>query len=143
MTWVGLLLVALVGMVLLWMPIMLIATLFSGWWELANRYPRRRPSMGARRGLGTVAFSPVFQYKRCVNFVIDDDHLHLSLPPILGIFHAPMSIPWPVIEFPTGAKRIAGMTLIKVENRRILVSRAMAERELQVRRALEVLDDED
>ena len=133
MNWIVLIAVGLAGLVLLWMPVMLIATLFSGWWELAHRFPRRRPDVGAKHGLGSVAFSPVFQYKRCVNYAIDDDFLHLSLPPVLGVFHGPISIPWSLIQFPVGAKRVAGMTLIDVSGRRFLVSRAMAQRELAVR----------
>ncbi|MCA9292449.1 MAG: hypothetical protein KDA20_01400 [Phycisphaerales bacterium] len=141
MNWFVLIAVAIAGLILLWMPIMLVATLFSGWWELSHQFPKRRPGVGAKRGLGSVAFSPVFQYKRCVNFAIDDDFLHLSLPPLLGIFHGPISIPWSMIQFPVGAKRVAGMTLLDVRGRRFLVSRAMAQRELEVREHIATQDE--
>ncbi len=141
MTWLGLIAIGIFGIILLWMPIMLIAALFSGWWELSRLHPKHQAMMGAKRGVGTVVFSPLFQYKRCVGYAIDDDHLHLWMPPVLGIFHPPMSIMWSAMQFPEGARNISGMALVEIDARRILVSHKIVERELAVRDHVDVLDD--
>lgn len=140
--WVPIALVG--GLAAIWLPIMLIATLVSGWWELARAYPQGEIEPGAERGVGTVVTSALCRYKGMVGFASDAEHLHLWLPPVLGAFHAPMSIPWAQIEFPRGGERIVGLVLIRIEvgdrARKLLISPRMVRRELVVRRLIAEMD---
>ncbi|MFB3430335.1 MAG: hypothetical protein ABL309_05405 [Phycisphaerales bacterium] len=129
--------VVVVGLAFIWLPIMMIAVIFSGWWDLAKRYRARKPALGARRGVGSVFFSPLFRYKKFVAYAIDDDHLHLRLPPVIGALHAPMSIPWHAIDLPTDLPTLRGMIPAVIDGKRIFISKAMASRELEVRDLIE------
>jgi len=129
--------VVIMGLALIWLPIMMAAVLFSGWWDLARRYRATKPALAAKRGVGSVFFSPIFRYKNFVLYAIDDDHLHLRLPPILGPLHAPMSIPWHAIDLPTDQPTLPGMVPAIISGRRIFISRSMAKRELQIRGLIE------
>lgn len=129
--------VVIIGLALIWLPIMMGAVLFSGWWDLSRRYPARKPAIGAQRGVGSVFFSPLFRYKNFVLFAIDDDHLHLRLPPVLGALHAPMSIPWPSIDLPPDRPTLPGMVPLLLDGRRIFVSKAMVAKELRIRGMIE------
>jgi len=129
-------LVICLGVLLIWLPLMMTAVLFSGWWELSRLYPVKPPAPAARRGVGSVYFSPIFRYKNFVVYAIDDDHLHLRLPPLVGALHAPISIPWCAIELPTDQPSPSGMATVLIEGRRIFVSRAMVTRELELRRMI-------
>ena len=126
-------LTVLIGLALIWLPIMMVAVMFSGWWDLSRTYRVRKPTPGARRGVGSVFFSPLFRYKNFVSYAIDDDYLHLHLPPLLGALHAPMSIPWHAIELPTDQPTLPGMVPAIIDGRRIFISKGMARRELEVR----------
>lgn len=128
---------AIVGLLLIWLPVMMIAVLFSGWWDLSRTYRARKPTLTARRGVGSVFFSPLFRYKNFVSYAIDDDYLHLRLPPLLGALHAPMSIPWQAIELPTDQPTLPGMVPAIIDGRRIFISKGMAKRELEVRTLIE------
>lgn len=132
-------LVVIVGLAFIWLPVMMIAVMFSGWWDLSKRYRATKPAVGARRGVGSIFFSPIFRYKKFVAYAIDDDHLHLRLPPVIGALHAPMSIPWHAIELPTDRPTLPGMVPAIIDGRRIFISKAMASRELEVR---DLIDDE-
>ncbi len=125
--------VVIIGLALIWLPIMMAAVMLSGWWDLARRYPATKPAIGAQRGVGSVFFSPLFRYKNFVLFAVDDDYLHLRLPPLLGALHAPISIPWPAIELPANQPTLPGMTPIVAIGRRIFVSKPMVEKEKQIR----------
>ena len=132
------LLIAIVGLIAVWLPIMLVATLFSGWWELSRAYPASVPAPGddgapPKRLQGSVYFSPLFRYQRVVHATPDHDHLHISIPPLIGAFHSPMSIPWAEITFPRRDKVVMGMVPIDIGDRRILVSRSFVKHELEVR----------
>ena len=127
------------GVAFVWLPIMMVAVMFSGWWDLSRRYRATKPLLGARRGVGSVFFSPIFRYKNFVSYTIDDDHLHLRLPPIVGALHAPMSIPWEAIDLPTDIPTLPGMVPAIIDGKRIFVSRSMAARELEVRNL--IIDD--
>jgi hypothetical protein len=127
----------------LWLPFMLFLALFSGWWELSRVYPRQPPATGARRGAGSVLFGPLFRYRHVVAWADDGDVLHLGLPPIVGAFHPPMSIPWAAIEFDQGDRRVAGFIPVKVERRRLFLSKAMVSRELEIRRQLAAAEGAD
>jgi len=129
--------VVIMGLALIWLPIMMAAVLFSGWWDLSRRYRATKPALAAKRGVGSVFFSPIFRYKNFVLYTIDDDHLHLRLPPILGALHAPMSIPWHAVDLPTDQPTLPGMVPAIISGRRIFISRAMAKRELQIRGLIE------
>jgi len=105
------------GLIAVWLPIMLVATLFSGWWELARTYPHTTPAPAddgspAKRLQGSIYFSPLFRYQRLVHATVDHDHLHLALPPIVGAFHKPISIPWAEITFPRREQAVMGMVPI-------------------------------
>lgn len=126
-------LIVIFSLALVWLPVMMIAVLFSGWWELARRYPARKPQAGAQRGIGSVYFTPLFRYKNFVAYSADDDHLHLRLPPLLGALHAPMSIPWHSIELPTDQPAMLGMVHARIDGKRIFIAKAMAKRELEIR----------
>lgn len=130
-------LVIVMALAFVWLPTMMIAVMFSGWWDLSRRYRATKPATGARRGVGSVFFTPIFRYKNFVTYAIDDDHLHLRLPPVLGALHAPMSIPWHAIELPTDQPSMPGMVPAIIDGRRIFISRAMASRELEVRHLIE------
>lgn len=129
------------GLIALWLPVMLIAALFSGWWELAKDHPRRPPETGARRGAGSVYLSPLFRYKGIVTYAADDEHLHLSMPPILGAFHPPISIPWAALHFFKGENPVLGMIAAEIDGRRMLLSRHMVKHELAVRRAMQAMGE--
>jgi hypothetical protein len=129
--------VVIIGLALIWLPLMMGAVLFSGWWDLARRFPARKPALGAHRGVGSVFFSPLFRYKNFVLYAIDDDHLHLRLPPVLGALHAPMSIPWPAIDLPSDQPTLPGVVPVLLDSKRIFVSKAMVARELRIRGMME------
>lgn len=129
--------VVVISLALIWLPVMMFAVMFSGWWDLSRAYRARKPISGARRGVGSVFFSPIFRYKNIVSYAIDDDYLHLRLPPLVGALHAPMSIPWQAIELPTDQPTLPGMAPVIINGRRIFISRSMAQRELEVRDLLE------
>jgi hypothetical protein len=129
------------GVVALWFPIMMFATMFSGWWDLARRFPRTTIPADARRGVGTVVLSPLFRYKGVVTWAADHDHLHLSLP-LIGVFHDPISIPFAELRFFAGDRRVMGLTPVEVNGKRMLVSRGMVEREAVIRRELGTLDEQ-
>lgn len=132
------LILAIAGLVAIWLPVMLVATLFSGWWELSRTYPYMPPTPGDDgspiiRLQGSVYFSPLFRYQRFVHAVADQDHLHLSMPPLIGAFHKPMSIPWEQITFPRRDRTVMGMIPLDIGPRRVLVSRSFVKDELEVR----------
>ena len=129
--------VAIVGALALWLPVMLVAVLFSGWYELARAFPERPPAQGAVRGVGSIFFSPIFRYSRIVLYAVDDDMLHLRLPAVVGAFHKPVSIPWAAIHLDERSR--AGMTPVVILGRRILLSVAMVRHELAVRAAMHEL----
>ncbi len=129
--------VGVAGVIALWLPVMLIAALFSGWWELARAFPRTPPAPRATRGVGSLYLSPIFRYKGFVAYAIDDDHLHLAMPPILGAFHPPMSIPWAAIHFFRGDDTVLGLIPIEVNQHRMLVSKSAVKHELKLRQSLE------
>lgn len=133
--------IGVVGLITFWLPIVLIAALFSGWWELAKAHPKRRPETGARRGVGSVYLSPLFRYKGIVHYTTDDEHLHIALPPIVGAFHAPMSIPWAKLTFFKGEHTVLGMIAVQIDTRRLLVSKHMVKHELAVRRAMHAMGE--
>ena len=124
------------GVVALWFPLMMFATMFSGWWDLAKRFPRKPVGDNPTRGVGTVVFSPIFRYNNVVHWTTDDDFLHLSLP-LIGVFHEPMSIPLAEFDFFAGDKSVLGLTPVQINRKRILVTNAMLEREAAIRKHLD------
>jgi|GEM_PF-2103691 len=128
------------GVVAIWFPLMILAVLFSGWWDLAKRFPKRPPADVYKRGVGSVFFSPIFRYRGVVSYAADHDHLHLSLP-LVGVFHEPISIPFAELRFFAGDRKVMGLTPVEVDGRRMLLSRAMIQREALVRRELGTLDE--
>jgi hypothetical protein len=129
------------GIVAIWFPLMLAAALFSGWWELAKRFPAQRPiGENAERGVGTVVFSPLFRYKGIVHYAADQDALHLSMP-LLGVFHPPVTLPFAELRFFAGERTVLGMMPVEADGRRLLMSRSMLAREAAVRRELGLLHD--
>jgi len=129
------------GLIALWLPVMLTAALFSGWWELAKDHPKRTAETGARRGAGSVYLSPLFRYKGIVTYAADDEYLHLSMPPILGAFHPPVSVPWAALHFFKGEDPVLGMIAAEIDGRRMLLSRHMVKHELAVRRAMQAMGE--
>lgn len=71
----------------------------SGWRKLAARYPYTEPGPAVAGGsVGCVRFMPGGGYNNCIIWRDDQTYLHLRLWPGLGVFHAPLSIPWEAIR---------------------------------------------
>lgn len=117
---------------------------FSGWRELARRFPTTPPppvGPGARRGrFGSIGFG-AGGYNGCVVWAADDEYLHLALWPVFAVAgHPPMSIPWSAVEF---GGRSFGAVRVTIEGRvRWRLPMAMVEGELAVRKAIGAGEDE-
>lgn len=107
----------------------------GGWRSLAERFPRAPAAPGADSGLGSISIGGWCNYNLCVRWRADDEHLHLSILPIVAFFHAPMSIPWAEIDFGSPGRR-RSMVRGRVGNRTLWLQREMVRRELEVRAAV-------
>jgi hypothetical protein len=92
--------------------IMALLANLSGWRKLAARYPRVEAGPAAASGsMGSIRFIPGGGYNNCVIWRDDQTYLHLRLWPWLGVFHAPLSVPWEAIGIRERGRRWVGVEI--------------------------------
>ena len=91
-----------VGMaVIIGVPATAMLARWSGWRQLAERYPDRYPDRNAGRGRSFKSGPLVMNksvYKMGVRFTMDDSHLHFRMSALARPGHSPFSVPWQEIE---------------------------------------------
>lgn len=78
----------------------------GGWSRLARECPVRPRSPGTSGSFASVLLGRWCGYNNCVGWHADAEHLHLTLPLILSMWHPPLSIPWGRFENLEPAGRI-------------------------------------
>lgn len=79
--------------VVIWYGVLRLIAWAGGWTRLAAHYPGTRSPNGVklRDTWITVGWA---DYNGCVNYVVEEEGLHISLWPLFNIGHAPLFIPW-------------------------------------------------
>jgi hypothetical protein len=70
---------------------------WSGWRQLAERYPDRDPGRGGSFKSGPLIMNKSV-YKMGVRFTMDESHLHFRMSSLARPGHSPFSVPWSEIE---------------------------------------------
>jgi hypothetical protein len=70
---------------------------WSGWRELAERYPDRNAGRGRSFKSGPLVMNKSV-YKMGARFTTDESHLHFRMSALARPGHPPFSVPWPEIE---------------------------------------------
>lgn len=65
-----------------------------GWRRLAAAYPDRPSATGERWGWRSMAIEWGPSYSNCVNFLVAQEGLRISLAALLRVGHPPIFIPW-------------------------------------------------
>ncbi|MGP1346604.1 MAG: hypothetical protein ACTS3F_08050 [Phycisphaerales bacterium] len=125
------------GVLFLWLPISIVQTLMSGWFDLARRFPGVRPSPGSVSATGTTTLllSRHRWYRVLARYVADDDHLHLRLISPAASFQEGISIPWAAIEEARVNPADTGLARVRIVGYplEIAVPPKLLEREARVR----------
>jgi hypothetical protein len=101
---------------------------WSGWRELAERYPDRNAGRGRSFKSGPVVLNKSV-YKMGVRFTMDESHLHFRMSALARPGHSRFSVPWAEIEasrdewpwFPFKGEPMARLTMAAHPEIRVLV----------------------
>lgn len=124
----------------LFFAVMFAMSRISGWPLMAKRWPAQPVEPNATRGVTSVLFPPIWGYKNCVVYAVDDHHLHMRMMLFVSMFHPPMSIPWSEvsrIDANTGPFKMLNRLHIGPEHTIIYVRSGLVRRELEIRRMIE------
>lgn len=93
-------LAAVMGVLFIWLPISVVQTLMSGWFDLSRRFPGTKPNRATVSAIGftSLLLSKHRWYRVIARYIADDDHLHLRLISPAAILYERISIPWAAIE---------------------------------------------
>jgi len=91
----------------LWIVIMLLLSLLSGWRSLAGQFRASTPPDGDRFRFtsGSIGFwfFPV-SYSNCLTVTVGHGGIHLAMFLPFRLFHPPLFIPWAMIETAVGKR---------------------------------------
>jgi len=101
---------------------------WSGWRQLAERYPDRNTGRGRSFKSGPVVMNKSV-YKMGVGFTMDESYLHFRMSVLARPGHSPFSVPWSELEasrdewpwFPLKGEPMARLTIAAYPDLRILV----------------------
>jgi hypothetical protein len=108
---------------------------WSGWRQLAERYPDRNAGRGRRFKSGPLVMNKSV-YKMGVGLTMDESHLHVRMSALARPGHSPFSVPWSEIEasrdewpwFPFKGEPMVRLTIAAYPELRILVKARDARR---------------
>ena len=118
-----------VGMaVIIGVPATAMLARWSGWRQLAERYPDRNPGRGRSFKSGPLVMNRSV-YKMGVRFTMDESHLHFRMSALARPGHGPFSVPWAEIQaapdewpwFPFKGEPMVRLTIAAYPELRILV----------------------
>ena len=118
-----------VGMaVIIGVPATAMLARWSGWRQLAARYPDRNAGRGRSFKSGPLVMNKSV-YKAGVRFNMDESHLHFRMSALARPGHSPFSVPWSEIEasrdewpwFPFKGEPMVRLTIAGEPDLRILV----------------------
>lgn len=118
-----------VGMaVIIGVPATAMLARWSGWRQLAERYPDRNAGRGRSFKSGPLVMSKSV-YKMGVRFTMDESHLHFRMSALARPGHSPFSVPWSEVEasrdewpwFPFKGEPMVRLTIAAFPEIRILV----------------------
>jgi hypothetical protein len=120
---------------IVWVPILPLLGLWSGWRRLAGLYPDRNLGRGRPFRCGQVVMA-MANYRGGVRLTPDESHLHFSIWALVRPGHPPFSVPWSDITasrdewpwFPFKGNPVIRLTLARHRSLRILLSRSDGER---------------
>ena len=84
---------------LMWILVVWLISLTSGWQQLAERYPATQPATG-RKWLGQFGLVNRARYSNVLNLTTDDTGVWIEVIPLFRINHPPLFIPWHEIHSP-------------------------------------------
>lgn len=102
-------LASLAGFSVIWIAVIWLLSVLSGWRVLAITYGTNREFAGQMLRLQSGQMRWV-GINRCLNIAADREGLYLSMLPIFAIFHAPLFVPWRDITATTKNKLIRNGT---------------------------------
>jgi hypothetical protein len=120
---------------LMWVPLLMVMGVWSGWRRLAGLYPDRNTGQGRSFRCSPVIMG-LTNYRGGVRLTADETHLHFSMSVFLRPGHPPFSVPWSDVTvtrdqwpwFPFRGKQVIRLTLAGYPDRRILVPLSDGER---------------
>jgi hypothetical protein len=125
------------GVVMLYVPFACAMTLLSPWFDVAKLFPAQPVNGPEARGITRIRFAAGSRWWTPVSYVIDADHLHLRRLEPLGLVHGAISLPWAAIERITANPAAAGsMMSVSVRGKEIELPTKLVQREIEVRRAM-------